>query len=200
MPTVGIPEGDELGGRHEGAGIGTLKLLHGAEDGFRRGGDLQALGDDGIDNGFGIGGTVEDAAAELMLGTEGAGIDQVPVMGKGHVALHMADDNRLDVVVVLAAGGGIADVAHGDVALAQAVQARTVKDFTHQAVAFQVMEDAVTGNRDAAAFLSPVLQGVKAEVHIPGNGPLDGRPDTEYAAFLMHKARTSEKRERRPSA
>ena len=143
---------------------------------------------------------MEDAAAELMLGAEGTGIDQVPVMGKGHVALHMADDNGLDIIVVLAAGGGIADVAHGDVAFAQPIQAGTVEDFAHQAVALQVMEDAVTGNRDAAAFLTPVLQGVEPKVHIPGNGPLDGRPDTEYAAFLMHMARTSEKRERRPSA
>ena len=142
---------------------------------------------------------MEDAAGELVAGTEGAGVDQVAVMAKGHVALHMADDNGLDVVVVLAAGGGIADVAHGDVALAQAVQAGTVEDFAHQAVALQVMEDAVAGNRDAAAFLTPVLQGVEPEVHIPGNSTLDGRPDAEYAALLMHKAGTSEKRERRPS-
>ena len=198
--TVGIPEGDELGGGHQGAGIGAQQLLHGAVDGFLRGGHLQALGYDGIDNGFGIRGTVEDAAGELVAGAEGTGVDQVAVMAQGHVALHMADDNRLDVVVVLAAGGGITDVAHGDVAFAQAVQARTVEDFAHQAVAFQVMEHAVAGNRDAAAFLTPVLQGVEPKVHVPGNGPLDGRPDAEYAALLMHKAGTSEKRERRPSA
>ena len=59
---------------------------------------------------------------------------------------------------------------------------------SHQAVALQVMEDAVTGNRDAAAFLTPVLQGVEPKVHVPGDSTLDGRPDAEYAAFLMHKA------------
>ena len=56
-----------------------------------------------------------------------------------------------------------------------------------------MMEYAVTGNRNAAAFLAPMLQGIKTEIHIPGNGSFYGGPDTEDTAFLMHEANPPKK-------
>lgn len=98
----------------------------------------------------------------------------------------MADDDGLDVVVVLSAGGGIADMADGNVSFAEPVQALTVEHFADQAVAFVMMEYAVAGDRDAAAFLPPVLQRVESEIDIPGDRPFFRGPDAENAAFLMH--------------
>ena len=153
-------------------GLYALQLLHGAENSFFRGGDLQPLRDDRVDDGFRVRRAVEDSAAELVARAQGPGVDQVSVMAEGHVALHMADDDRLDVVVVLAAGGGVTDVADGDVSFAQPVQAFFIKHLAHQAVALIVTEDTVTGDCDAAAFLPPVLQGVEPEIDFPGNRPL----------------------------
>ena len=197
--TVGIPEGNELGGSHERTGISAQELLHGPENRFFRGGYLQALGNDGIDDGFGIGGAMEDAAVQLMLCTQGTGVDQVAVVAQGQVSLHMADDDGLDVVVVFSAGGGVADVADGDISLAETVKALPVKHFADQAVPFVMAEYAVAGNRDAAAFLPPVLQGIQAKVDFPGYRPFFRGPDTENAAFLMH-TRLPPKKEKRPPA
>ena len=120
--TVGIPEGNELGGSHERTGISAQELLHGPENRFFRGGHLQTLGNDGIDDGFGIGGAMEDAAVQLMLCTQGTGVDQVAVVAQGQVSLHMADDDGLDVVVIFSAGGGITDMADRDIPFSQTIQ------------------------------------------------------------------------------
>ena len=114
-------------------------------------------------------------------------------MAEGHVALHVGDDDGLDVVVVFAAGGGVADVADRDVPLAQAVEGRAVKDLADEAVALEMTEDAVAGNRDAAAFLAPVLEGVQAEIHIPGDRPFPRGPDSEYTALLVHNTTPNKK-------
>ena len=104
-----------------------------------------------------------------MLRPQGPGVHQVSVMAQRHVALHMADDDGLDVVVVLSAGGGIAHMPHRDVSVPQPFQALPVKNLPGQPVPFEMVKHAVAGNRDAAAFLPPVLQRVQPEIDFPGH-------------------------------
>ena len=65
---------------------------------------------------------MEDAAVQLMLCTQGTGVDQVAVVAQSQVSLHMADDDGLDVVVIFSAGGGITDMADGDISFSQTIQ------------------------------------------------------------------------------
>ena len=109
-------------------------------------------------------------------------------MAESQIAFHMADNNRLYIVMILSSGGGVADMPHSDVSFAQTVQPRPVKDFANQAVSLQMMKHAVAGYRDPAAFLPPVLQGIESEIYIPGNRFSYRRPDPEDTAFLMHEA------------
>ena len=46
-----------------------------------------------------------------------------------------------------------------------------------------MIKPSVTGYRDTAAFLPPVLQGTAS-----GTNSIGGRPDPEDTAFLMHEA------------
>ena len=92
-------------------------------------GELPYIGDEDAstsslpkDDGFGIGGAMEDAAVQLMLCTQGTGVDQVAVVAQGQVSLHMADDDGLDVVVIFSAGGGITDMADRDIPFSQTIQ------------------------------------------------------------------------------
>ena len=62
---------------------------------------------------------MEDRAVQLMLPAQRVGVDQVAVVAQRHVALDVADHDRLDVVGVLAAGRGIAHMAHSHIALPQ---------------------------------------------------------------------------------
>ena len=54
-----------------------------------------------------------------MLPAQRIGVDQIAVVAQRHVALDVADHDRLDVVGVLAAGRGIAHMAHSHIALPQ---------------------------------------------------------------------------------
>ena len=84
-------------------------------------------------------------------------------------------------------------MADRDVPFAQAVEGRAVKDFTDKAVALEMAENAAAGDRDAAAFLAPVLEGVQAEIHIPGDCPFPRGPDSEYTALLVHNTTPNKK-------
>ena len=140
---------------------------------------------DGVGHDLGIAGGVEDGALELVLPPQFGGVGQVAVVGQGHIALNVAQNQGLGVYAAHVAGGGVPHMADGDVAFAQFFQAGGGKDVGDQAVIPVAGEDAVVVDRDAAAFLASVLQSVKGE--IGGFGDVGGMllPDTEYAAFLV---------------
>ena len=59
---------------------------------------------------------MEDGAALLQPVSQLIGIGQIPVVGQGHPAFMVIDDDGLGVALAVGAGGSIADVSHDDVA------------------------------------------------------------------------------------
>ena len=127
---------------------------------------------------------MEDAAPELQHFPQLGGIGQVPVVGQGHAALAVVDEQGLGVEAAVGAGGGVAHVAHGDVALSQGFQAGAVEDLSHQARVPPGAEDPVVVQGDAGALLAPVLQGVEPVVGQARQVPLLRGPEAQHAAFL----------------
>ena len=96
----------------------------------------------------------------------------------------MIHQQGLRVQLAVGAGGGVAHVAHGDVAPAQLFQLTVGEDLAHQARVPVGPKKPVVVDGDAGALLSPVLQGKKAAVDERRQIPLFRRPDAEDAAFL----------------
>ena len=98
-------------------------LSHGGGDGRLDGGGVQPLLHNDIGNDLGIRGGVENGAAALQLLPQLLGVGEVAVVGQRHAALEMVHQNGLDVPLVVAAGGAVAHMAHGDAAGSQRLQA-----------------------------------------------------------------------------
>ena len=109
-------------------------------------------------------------------------------MGQRHAALVVVDDQRLDVAKIVRAGRGVAHVGDGDISLPQRLQLFAAEHLVHQAHAPAGAKYAVVVQRDPRAFLSPMLQRIKAEAgkrrKVCGNGGIN----SEYAAFLVDAA------------
>ena len=127
---------------------------------------------------------MEDGAAQLQLFSQFRRIGDVAVVGQGHAALDVVDHNGLGVGPVVAAGGAVADVAHHHVALSQAAEDCGGEHLAHQTRVLIGPEQAVVSDDDAAALLSPVLQGEQAIVSLGGEILLLRGKDAEYAAFF----------------
>ena len=67
-----------------------------------------------MDDGFGVGGRLEDRALPHQFGAQGMGVGEIAVMGDGQAAARQIGEDRLDVAGVGAAGGGIAVMADGE--------------------------------------------------------------------------------------
>ena len=94
-------------------------MLHCLADGVLRGAALQAVTDDLIGDRFGVGSPVEDRAGQLKAASQIKGIGEVAVVDKRKIALDVADDERLDVIPVVPAGGGIAHMPDGHLTAAK---------------------------------------------------------------------------------
>ena len=83
-------------------------------------------------------------------------------MRYGQRALDIVDDERLCVFAVARAGGGVAHMAHADIAV-QAIETLLVEYLVYKAHVLVVIHLAFgalgVADGDAAAFLSAVLQG-----------------------------------------
>ena len=108
----GIADADDLALAHDDEGKGALDLAQGAED---AGGGVR-LGEE-VEDDLAIDGGLEDGATLLKLLAEEGGVDEVPVMADGELAATALAHERLGVLDVAGAGGGIADVADGTGAL-----------------------------------------------------------------------------------
>ena len=103
---------------------------------------------------------MKNRTVEFMLFPQGSGIDQIAVMAQRHVSFHVADNKRLDIVMVVSAGSRVPHMADSNIAFSDPVQGFTVKYFSHQSFMLVMLKHTVAGNRNPAAFLSPVLQCV----------------------------------------
>ena len=118
---IGIAHADHLlaGQRHQRIGAFHLaqridQLFHDARLGAAR---------RQMDDGFGVGGGLEDRALLHQFLAQGMGVGQVAVMGDGQPAARQVGEDGLDVGGAAAAGGGIAVVADGETALADCAPA-----------------------------------------------------------------------------
>ena len=182
---VGVPGGDELLGGEEHQGVSPLDDVHGGGDGGLDGGGLEPGAGDGVGDDLGVAGGVEDGAGELQPLPELGGVGEVSVVAQGHGALHMVDDHGLGVGAALPAGGGVAHMAHGDAAGAQALQDLRGEYLADQSHVLVAGDDAVVVDGDAGALLAPVLKGVQGVVDAAGGMVHAVYVQAENAAFLV---------------
>ncbi len=161
---VGVPDGDELLGGHDNQGVGPPELFHGPFHRCLDGGALEPLPGDDMGDNLGIAGGVEDAAGKLQLLPQLGGVHQVAVVGHRHGALDVVNDHGLGVGPAAGAGGGVPDMAHSHLPLAQGGQDVLGEDLAHQPQVLMVADDPVIADGDAAALLPPVLEGVEGQV------------------------------------
>ena len=109
-------------------------------------------------------------------------------MGQRHAALEMVHQNWLDVPLVVAAGGAVAHMAHGDGAGPQLRQALPGKHLVHQAHIPVGGKHAIVIDNNSGALLSPVLQGVQRIIGIGRHIGGLRRSNAEHAAFFMDMA------------
>ena len=128
---------------------------------------------------------MKNSAVELMGAAQFVGVYKISVVAKSHVALDMADDDRLDVVGVFAASGGVAYMADSDAAVAQMGQLFLRKNFGYEAVAAVLPEKTVIRNSDAAAFLAAMLKRVESQINHFGHGRRFFSINTENAALFV---------------
>ena len=118
---------------------------------------------DEVENNLGVGGSVEDGPAVLEVGSEGAVVDEVAVVGHADGAEAVAGNEGLHVFEHGLAGGGVADVADGEAA-GELVQLRLVEHVGNETNAGDGLEDVVVNRNDSGAFLAAVLKRVEGEV------------------------------------
>lgn len=106
-------------------------------------------------------------------------------MSHGKLSLEMVDHNGLAVAQIVAAGGSVADVTHCKPALGKLCQFLLIKNLTYQPQTHVGEKHPVVIDRDAAALLAPVLEGVQAIVYKSGHIRLFRTVDAEYPARFV---------------
>lgn len=154
--------------RHDDHGIRALELVHRLFYRFLNRGGVQALVNDDVGDDLRVRAGVENSPFQLQFLLERLRIDQSAVEGKGHGALDVADNQRLHVRALRGAGG-IQYMANRHAAAAQIGQYLLIKGVRHQADVAVGTDHAVVVDRDAAALLASVLQGVERHVGVSDN-------------------------------
>ncbi len=136
----------------------------------------------------GVGGGGGRAARLDQAGVAGAGgqlggVDQVAVVAERHAgACRGVAEHRLGVLPGGGAGGGVAAVPDGDVALHRG-QGLLVEHLADQAEVLEDQHLRPVGDGDARRLLAAVLQRVQAVIGELGD-VFARRPDAEYATLF----------------
>ena len=110
-------------------------------------------------------------------------VDQVAVVPKGDVYPGGGGrKHRLDIGPFLAAGGGIARVAHRYVSL-EGGQGGLIKDIGYEAHVLEDDDAVIIAHRNAGSLLAAVLQGEETKIGQLGDF-LPGSPNAIDAAFF----------------
>ena len=184
--SVRIPCADQFLRRHQHKGVSALQLFHGTAQRFLDGRRFQSLLGHNICNGFRIAGGMEDRAVHFQRGPQLRRVGKIAVMGQGHMAFLVIHFNGLTVVPVRAAGGAVPGMPDGHGSLRKRMQNAAVKHLSDETDILVGNKNPVVVHNNAAAFLSPMLQGVKSEVHQTGHILRLFCHHPEYAAFLMN--------------
>ena len=186
---MGVPGANQLLGGHEHQRVGPLQLGHGGAKGVLDGGGGQPLLGDDIGDDLGVAGAVEDGPGQLQFIPELGGVAQVAVVGQCHAALLVVDLNGLAVAPVGGPGGAVTGVAHRHSPLGEPVQHLAGEHLPYQPQVLVGGEDPVVIDYNAAALLSPVLEGIQAVVGQPAHISGPGADDAKDAALLMNTHR-----------
>ncbi len=135
------------------------------------------------DDDFAVHGRLEDESAAFEFVAEHGGVGQVAVVGDGDLAAHAIHRERLGVAEVRRAGGGIARVGDGHVADEVVQDFGVVENLRHEAHAMMLVKLAVVTGDDAGAFLSAMLERVKAVVGKFGG--IRMAENAEHAAIMF---------------
>ena len=116
-----------------------------------------------MDNDFAVAGRLKNRALFLQFGPQPRCVGQIAVVADGDLAAGAVDDQRLGVLDVGAARGGVADVADGQMPgqRAENVFVEHLSDQPHTPVGTQVH---AIRRGDAGAFLPAVLERVQSVV------------------------------------
>jgi hypothetical protein len=167
-------------------------LRRGLLDGQGGAGGLVGLpGEEGGDQvrvvGHGGGGAFALALALAgELGGQGGelgGVDEIAVVAEGDRAVAGGAEGGLGVLPGRGAGGGVAGVAHGEVA-GEGGERGLVEDLGDQAHVLEDEDLRTVAHRDAGGFLAAVLEGVEPEVGELGDLLARG-PDSEDSAGVL---------------
>jgi hypothetical protein len=93
--------------------------------------------------------------------------------------------NRLAIIAVCAAGGAIPGMPDSHGSLWERMKDITAEYFPDEANIFMGGEHPIIVDHDAAAFLTPVLKGIKPEVDQTGNVLRLFCHNAEYATFFV---------------
>lgn len=154
---VGIARGDQLLGRADHQRIRSLDHVHRRRYRLFDRTVTQAFLYDRIGDDLGVGGGVEDRTPLLIARPQRIRIGQIAVVAQRHPALMMVDDQRLDVLQELRAGGGIAHMTDRNIPFAQRAQIIRAEHLADQSLAFLIGEHAVVVDDDSRALLTAVL-------------------------------------------
>ena len=128
---------------------------------------------------------MEDGAAQFQLGSQLKGIAQIAVVGQGQLSLHVVHHHRLTVGLIGAAGGSVAHMTHRHGALRKFFQLLPGEHLVHRTQIPMGGKHTVVIDHNAAALLSPVLQGVQAVISHPRKVCRLLGIGTENAAFFV---------------
>ena len=182
--TVRIAECYKLGRRHKYTGVSSLYKGHCTLYSLLGGAACQSLADNRIGYRLGVRCTVEYSSRHLEGTAELRRIDKVAVVDKSHIALDVADNKGLDIVVVVTARCGIADVSNCHITAAQLVKLLTGKDLGYQSVSPFMAEHTVVADGYSAALLPSVLKSVQTKIYRSSNIGCFILENAENSAFF----------------
>ena len=116
-----------------------------------------------VQDDLGVGGRLADGAGGDQLAPQRQRVGEVAVVGDGEAAGVEVGEQRLHVAQDGVAGGGVAVVAEGDVALEAADDVGLVEVVADEAEAALGMEMVAVEGDDAGGLLAAMLQGVQPE-------------------------------------
>ena len=140
---------------------------------------------------------MKDRAAEFKAFSYLLRVDKISVVCNREIAFYMADNERLDIIVIFPAGRGIPNMPYRHIALSERFQLVLGEYIGHKAVSAVMREHTVIINGDSAAFLPSVLQCIEGKISRPCNISGFIFKYSEYSAFLVNTVKHKLKRSRK---
>ena len=157
---VRIARGNQLFRRHNHKRIRALDRIHRLGDSLLDTRRQKALARDDIADDLAVVRRVENRAVVLQLSAQFERVDKVSVVRERHRALAVAHNERLRVDGAHVAGCGITAVANRHIAVSEAVERLPAEHLGNQPDIPVASDHAVIVDRDPAAFLAAMLQGI----------------------------------------